>query len=380
MLSINTNITALIAQQNLLRSQSALKISMQRLATGLRINSADDDPAGLAIANRMSAQITGMAQAQRNTNDGISLVQVAESGMGQINDNLQRIRQLTVQAINGTNSQSDLDSIQAEITQRLAEVDRLSSQTHFNGIHLLGKDQALRIQVGANDGDTIAVKLSKIDTGTLGLGKFNVNGDTAATRDDVLDTVQEGGTVTTHAGGTSTLWTRLDGGRYTRNAGAPDAGNTIGVDALRTKTDQSDADVSMDAGNGHAYVLAIDTGVVTEGGKRVYANRDGALAVEPESILSEGPLQALDQALGQIDRARSHLGAMQNRFESVIDGLGTSIVNLSASRSRIQDADYAHEASNMIRAQIRQQVGIAMLAQANQIPSMILSLLRQSLG
>src|SRR5690242_18817274 len=171
---INTNITALIGQQNLTRSQSSLQTAMERLSSGLRINSAADDAAGQAIANRMSAQITGLSQAQRNANDGISVSQTAEGALNQINDNLQRIRQLTVQAQNGTNSVSDLDSIQAEIKQRLEEVDRVSAQTSFNGVKVLASNQDLSIQVGANDGEKISLNLQKIDSSTLGLANFSV--------------------------------------------------------------------------------------------------------------------------------------------------------------------------------------------------------------
>ena len=154
---INTNITSMIGQQNLRESQNALQTSMERLSSGLRINSAKDDAAGQAIANRMSAQITGLAQSQRNANDGISMAQTAEGALNQVNDNLQRIRELSVQAENGTNSQDDLDSIQAEIDQRLTEINRISEETTFNGVKVLASDQGVNIQVGANDGKKISV-------------------------------------------------------------------------------------------------------------------------------------------------------------------------------------------------------------------------------
>ena len=158
---INTNITSMIGQSNLSKSQNALQTSMERLSSGLRINSAKDDAAGQAIANRMSSQITGLAQAQRNSNDGISVAQTAEGALNQVNDNLQRVRELTVQAQNGTNSQDDLKSIQAEIKQRMGEIDRISGQTDFNGVKVLASDQDLSIQVGANDNETIKIGLQK---------------------------------------------------------------------------------------------------------------------------------------------------------------------------------------------------------------------------
>lgn len=164
---INTNITSMIGQQNLRESQNALQTSMERLSSGLRINSAKDDAAGQAIANRMSAQINGLAQAQRNANDGISVAQTAEGGLNQVNDNLQRVRELTVQAQNGTNSQDDLTSIQDEINQRLNEINRISEETDFNGTKVLASGDGLQIQVGADDGQTINVGLQQINAETL---------------------------------------------------------------------------------------------------------------------------------------------------------------------------------------------------------------------
>ena len=169
---INTNITSLIAQGNLSKSQSALQTAMERLSSGLRINSAKDDAAGQAIANRMTAQITGLQQAQRNANDGISIAQTAEGSLNQVNDNLQRIRELAVQAANDTNSPEDRQSIQDEINQRLAEIDRISAETSFNGVDVLASDQGLRIQVGANDGQSITVNLKEINSSTLSLSNF----------------------------------------------------------------------------------------------------------------------------------------------------------------------------------------------------------------
>lgn len=269
---INTNITALIGQQNLVRSQGALQTAMERLSSGLRINSAADDAAGMAIANRMGSQITGLSQAQRNANDGISISQTAEGALGQVNDNLQRIRQLTVQAANGTNTSTDLASIQKEISLRLAEINRIGSQTSFNGKKVLdvsGSAATIKIQVGANDGETISLSLSKVSTSTLSVASFSVS-------------------------------------------------SGVGSTALKT----------------------------------------------------------LDDAIAKVDGWRSDLGAAQNRFQSAIDNLATTTTNLSAAQSRIQDADYAVEVSNMTRAQILQQAGTSVLAQANQVPQTVLSLLR----
>ena len=172
---INTNSLSLITQNNINKNQSALSTSIERLSSGLRINSAKDDAAGQAIANRFTSNIKGLTQAARNANDGISLAQTTEGALSEINNNLQRVRELTVQATTGTNSDSDLSSIQDEIKSRLDEIDRVSGQTQFNGVNVLAKDNTMKIQVGANDGQTISIDLQKIDSSTLGLNGFSVS-------------------------------------------------------------------------------------------------------------------------------------------------------------------------------------------------------------
>src|SRR5690554_818631 len=173
---INTNYLALVSQNNLTKSQNALGSAIERLSSGLRINSAKDDAAGQAIANRFTSNIKGLTQASRNANDGISIAQTTEGSLNEINNNLQRIRELSVQAANGSNSQSDLDSIQAEIDQRLDEIDRVSRESQFNGRTILGEDaDTLTVQVGANDGQTISIGLRTINRESLGLTGFNVN-------------------------------------------------------------------------------------------------------------------------------------------------------------------------------------------------------------
>lgn len=173
---INTNSLSLITQNNINKNQSALSSSIERLSSGLRINSAKDDAAGQAIANRFTSNIKGLTQAARNANDGISVAQTTEGALSEINNNLQRVRELTVQATTGTNSDSDLSSIQDEIKSRLSEIDRVSGQTQFNGVNVLAKDGSMKIQVGANDGETISIDLKQIDAKTLGLSGFNVDG------------------------------------------------------------------------------------------------------------------------------------------------------------------------------------------------------------
>ncbi len=191
---INTNSLSLITQNNINKNQSSMSTAIERLSSGLRINSAKDDAAGQAIANRFTSNIKGLTQAARNANDGISVAQTTEGALSEINNNLQRIRELTVQSSTGTNSKSDLDSIQDEIKSRLDEIDRVSGQTQFNGVNVLAKDGSMKIQVGANDGQTITIDLKKIDSDTLKLKGFNVNGEGA------VDNAKATGTNLTAAG------------------------------------------------------------------------------------------------------------------------------------------------------------------------------------
>jgi len=562
---INTNITSLIGQQNLNKSQSSLQTAMERLSSGSRINSAKDDAAGQAIANRMSSQITGLTQAQRNANDGISVAQTAEGALNQVNDNLQRIRELTVQATNGTNSDSDLESIQNEIAQRLGEIDRISAQTDFNGTKVLdGSKTTISIQVGSDDGQTISINLKKMDSASLGLGNFQV-GTSFNTKPDISlgDALTVVGTATVtslsdeQAAGafdrnisldsakigtfsgtnvdesdfsdfvtddTGAVFAKFDNssdpveyyavdsssidkdGNMTFNSAdvkalgdlsggseastgetqvtlsitpdtsgtinlpnsespssvvedvsgsgnyyvKSDAGNYYAIDKASVNNDGSfdltataPQQVSIQDGSGNSvtgdlreiedasgagtgtYVvekedgtlLAVDnvtagvatikeatytdaegnsqtvsvklgsnsTEYVTVGdkeynasdveGKDLSTNPDALKDLELSSTETSDPLAALDKALSSVDSLRSDLGAIQNRFDSAITNLSTTTTNLSAARSRIEDADYATEVSNMTRAQILQQAGTSVLAQANQVPQSVLSLL-----
>ena len=409
---INTNSLSLMAQNNLNKSQSALGTAIERLSSGLRINSAKDDAAGQAISNRFTANIKGLTQASRNANDGISLAQTTEGALNEVNDNLQNIRRLTVQAQNGSNSSSDLQSIQDEISQRLNEINRISEQTDFNGVKVLSENQKLTIQVGANDGETIDIDLKDINASTLGLDKFSVA--------DGVDVAKVGATATTVATGKS-LTIDSDG----KQAG--------GAAPVSYKTDDDTGDLYAIAADGKAYKADIDkeTGKVTsiaagetditamttstatsikqevapsgadaanlksyDNGKS-YVIQEGTgtdakffkASVDGDGKVTKGaemstepkttdPLAVLDKALSQVDSLRSSLGAVQNRFDSVINNLNSTVNNLSASQSRIQDADYATEVSNMSRANILQQAGTSVLAQANQSTQNVLTLLR----
>ena len=257
---INTNSLSLITQNNINKNQSALSTSIERLSSGLRINSAKDDAAGQAIANRFTSNINGLTQAARNANDGISAAQTTEGALSEINNNLQRIRELTVQSQNGTNSDSDQDSIQDEIKSRLDEIDRVSGQTQFNGVNVLAKDGAMKIQVGANDGETITIDLKKIDSSTLGLTGFNVNGagsvaNTAATKAD-LDSAQIGAAPTANAAGVTT---------YSVSSGLKES---TAADALASLADGAAVTTTISNGFGAAaasnsYTLDKDAGTYT---------------------------------------------------------------------------------------------------------------------
>ncbi|MDT0500490.1 MULTISPECIES: FliC/FljB family flagellin [unclassified Halomonas] len=452
---INTNITSMIGQQNLNESKNALTTSMERLSSGLRINSAKDDAAGQAIANRMSAQITGLSQASRNANDGISIAQTAEGSLNQINDNLQRVRELTVQAQNGTNSDSDLQSIQDEVNQRLNEINRISEETDFNGVKVLSEDvSTIAIQVGANDGESISVNLETINQKSLSLDGFDLSStlrDVSAAEDryssdSVLfnkTDMQAEGTVTT-ASELDSAGTSIDGyefggealttGNYevrtfegeqyvVGTAGDVDGkvfsidsvdeasgaltvniGNEITGQVARAEGDRgssfdfqdgtsgitaSDYDISVVTNNsGDRLARAVDD----QGGISYYdisaegkAQTDGSVSITLGSEVAEGtgdlagvttdPMKKLDDALSKVDSLRSELGAVQNRFEDAISNLSTNETNLSAARSRIEDADYATEVANMTKNQILQQAGTSVLAQANQLPQSVLSLL-----
>jgi flagellin len=274
---INTNLISLNAQRNLSSTQSMLAQSIQRLSSGLRVNSAKDDAAGLAIAERMNAQVRGMNVAIRNANDGISLAQTAEGALGKVGDMMQRMRELAVQSANATNSASDRDNLNAEYTQLAAEIDRTLSGTKFNGQAILGADAgSLSFQIGAGTAATDTLDITTTNMASNG----DVTAATAAT---------------------------IDG------------------------TDATNAQAAIDA---------------------------------------------LDTAIDTINGQRATMGAVQNRFESVIASLQVGVENQAAARSRIMDTDFAAETAALTRAQVLQQAGVAMLSQANAVPTNVLALLR----
>ncbi len=491
---INTNVASLNAQRNLNHSQMSLATSLQRLSSGLRINSAKDDAAGLAISDRMTAQIRGLDQAARNANDGISLAQTAEGALSQSGDILQRIRELAVQSANATNSAGDRLALNSEVNQLVTELSRIANSTTFNGLKVLdGTYQGQQFQVGADANQTIGVSIGgaratdlknntvTLESGTtlLGLGEAaastagpvagngvaaqtltiagsagssavtvaaadsastiaanvnNVSGATGvsavASTTATLTGVSAAGTISfsVNGGGTATtisaqisstsdltavatavnavsgktgvtatlnstktavIFSQADGKDVTLddflNSGAGTAtisgsGATAGVVTLTSGA----ADSSRVAGT---VTLSSAAGFTSVSGTGNTANITGTVAKGSASIDmttvditsvtgANAALSVIDAALNQVNKIRADLGAVQNRFGITIANLQSTSENVSAARSRVRDADFAAETANLTRAQILQQAGTAMLAQANALPNSVLSLLR----
>jgi len=374
---INTNILSLTTQNNLNRSQGVLGTAIERLSSGSRINSAKDDAAGQAIANRFTANVRGLTQAARNANDGISIAQTAEGAVNEINDNLQRIRELTVQAKTGSNSESDTKSIQDEVKMRMDEINRISEQTQFNGVKVLSQNTKMTIQVGANDGEKIDIELQKIDRGTLGLDKFDLTVKEFGSSASAVTVKNTAGDDVVQQLDTSALDAKVKAGDFASYEvlQAVDADGKVDASKLVIKTTDKDGTVK----HLEASVTKGQSGGTPDATVNDKATIDVTATAATGRTMDDSnknPLTALDDALKTVDSFRSSLGAIQNRMQSTINNLNNSVNNLSAARSRIQDADFATEVSNMSRGQILQQAGTAVLAQANQVPQGVLSLLR----
>ena len=375
---INTNTMSLNSQRNLSSSGAELATSLQRLSSGLRINSAKDDAAGLAISQRFTTQIRGMDQAARNANDGISLAQTAEGAMGEIGNNLQRIRELAVQSRNATNSATDRAALNVEAQQLKSEIDRVSSQTNFNGVKLLDGSFANQVfQVGANQGETITVG-SIVDASSANLGTFDRASVTGAAA--TAFTAVTAGDLTVN--GVSVGAIAADTSATERAAGVREAINSVsdqtGVYAVNdTATTITLVSTTQDIAVAHAGAssTAATTGLTAATTTRTSNTGFAALDISTTAG-ADAAMQSMDAALSAINTARANLGAVQNRFSSVVANLSATSENLSAARSRIQDADFAKESAQLTRNQILQQAGTAMLAQANQAPQGVLSLLR----
>lgn len=380
---INTNVMSLNAQRNLTTSQSQLSTALQRLSSGLRINSAKDDAAGLAISERFTTQIRGLNQAVRNANDGISLAQTGEGALAEITNNLQRIRELAVQSANATNSASDRAALDAEVQQRIAEIDRISKQTSFNGQKILdGSFGSATFQVGANVGETISVSLST-DMRASAIG--NVTTVTGASFDMSDADATSGGNVqldfTDAAAAALGSVTVAAGSTAQQAAEAINGANIAGVSAFVNDSGElqilSSEPVTMAETNSSGTgtnTLGLDT--LSTALETVSATASiTAVAVDTVGGANFA-IARVDAALTAVNALRGDLGAVQNRFESTIVNLQTVSENLEASRSRIRDADFAAETAALTKSQILQQAGTAVLAQANAIPQNVLSLLQ----
>ncbi|MEA5123915.1 flagellin [Xanthomonas floridensis] len=395
---INTNVMSLNAQRNLNTSSASMSTSIQRLSSGLRINSAKDDAAGLAISERFTTQIRGLDVASRNANDGISLAQTAEGAMVEIGSNLQRIRELSVQSSNATNSSTDRDALNSEVKQLTAEIDRVANQTNFNGTKLLNGDfSGALFQVGADAGQTIGIN-SIVDANVDSLGKANFAA--AVSGAGVTGTATASGSVSgislsfKDASGSAKSVTIADV-KVASGDTAADVNKKVAA-AINDKLDQTgmyasiktDGTVqieSLKAGQDFTSLTAgtsSATGITVGAGITTASAASGSTASTLSSLDistfsgSQKALEIVDKALTAVNSSRADMGAVQNRFTSTIANLSATSENLSASRSRIRDTDYAKETAELTRTQILQQAGTAMLAQAKSVPQNVLSLLQ----
>jgi flagellin len=497
-MTINTNIAALNAQRNLGRTQGALNKSLQRLSSGLRINSAKDDAAGLAISNRMGAQIRGLDQAARNANDGISVAQLAEGAMQESTNLLQRIRELSIQSANASNSGTDRSSLQAEVNQLQQELDRIASTTTFNGLAILdGSFQNQSFHVGSEANQTISVSITSVAASDLAMYSYvGANDDAdqgtgstttmnAALQDNTIaaQTLTINGTnsetvsvtanwsasqvagaineqtastgVTASATTTATIQTLGSNGDITFNlgsaktdltaisvTGATAADLTAVVSAINAKSGQTGVSAAIDATDttkltltqndgkdifidtfthsgvtktvevvgssdataevltsavgdcvtvsGEVTLTATDsfsaTSSIADSAGSVFNAAAGVMGTVTTSAVSSIDISSvsgantainiIDAALTKIDTTRGNLGSVQNRLESTISNLQSVAENVAAARARIMDADFAAETAELTKAQVMQQAGVAMLAQANMLPQAVLSLLQ----
>ncbi len=358
---INTNIASIDTQRNLNMSQASLQTSIQRLSSGLRVNSAKDDAAGLAIADRMNSQIRGLAVAQRNANDGISMAQTAEGALSTVTDNLQRMRELAVQAANGTNSAQDRKTLNDEYNQLSQEVFRVLNGTSFNGQNLFtGVGQGASAGIGSDSANVSASLTLSFQVGA-NVQDNKLNDQITITLDDLSNNSTIASVIGTSAKGLIGL------------------GDTSGVStAQATYTSAKAALDNLFATGSSLSASALASSAVTLQATIDSAKLalDAAVAAPSAQSDAQKAIQNLDKALSLVSSKRAEFGAVQNRFTAVISNLQVSSENITASRSRIMDTDYASETANLTRAQILQQAGTAMLSQANSSPQSVLSLLK----
>ena len=395
MTTINTNVMSMTAQRNLSGSANSLATSMQRLSSGLRVNSAKDDAAGLAISERMNSQVRGLNVAARNANDGISLAQTAEGALGKVGDMLQRMRELAVQSANASNNSDDRKALQSEVTQLRQEIDRVAKTTSFNGTKLLdGTFANATFQVGANAGEGIAIE-------SIVSAKSDTLGTTTVSSSDVIAVDVETANATDGVALAAGDLTIEDAAGNAIDLGPIGAATTNEqrtsqiVDAINAKSSDTDifAKIEYDAAGAVTGYSVFSSSRTLDGtefggafaaeptgdiGGAAYADADFALTdIDINSFgAAQLAMKVIDTSIDSINSSRADLGALQSRFENAVANINITGENLSAARGRIVDADFAKETSNLSRAQILQQAGTAMVAQANQAPQNVLSLLR----
>ena len=398
-LTINTNVVSINAQRNLSLSGSQLGTAMQRLSSGLRVNSAKDDAAGLAIAERMNAQARGLTVAARNANDGISLAQTAEGALGKVGDMLQRMRELAVQSSNATNSADDRKALQAEVDQLKAEIDRVAKTSEFNGTKLLnGTFAGAVFQVGSSAGDNITVggiaDATVANVGKITYGQIVSQALTAPAAGAQMAAITANLTIQVTGVNTSAI-------SLGEISAASSVTERVGqvVAAINAKTADTGVAAYVDPADSTKFLLQVQptsAGVVptvTLGAGFTQAATGlvgGATVVTPASKTTAGisdltvntqadswvAIKQIDKAIDQINSSRANLGALQTRFEKSIENIDIMNENISAARGRIVDADFAAETASLSRTQILQQAGTAMVAQANQLSQGVLSLLQ----
>jgi flagellin len=381
---IGTNVASLTAQRHLASSRLDMEASMERLSSGSKINSAMDDAAGLSISNRMEAQVQGFGQAMNNANDGISMVQAAEGGLEQTTDILLRMRELAVQSSSGTYSADDRANINAEFTALTAEVTRISAQTKFNGTSVLGAASTVEFQVGAAVNDQISVSLLAMDAGSIGSTATATN-ETAGLGAYAAGATSQVHTYAAIVGVGETATFSINGNEYSQDY--VESGDTAGADALDSKATMLALGQKVAAGESNISAAAVHatnglelTFTVTAGTEAGQLKNITEGGVAADNVLTaakaEAAIASIDAAIKDVTDYRGQLGAIGNRLSHTVENLMTRSENTSSAQSRIQDTDFAVESANLAKAQVLQQAGTAMLAQANQSGQAVLSLLK----
>ena len=396
-LVLNTNVDSMVAQNSLTTSGTQLASALQQLSTGLRVNTAADDAAGYAIAQGMTSQVNGLNQAAQNANDGVSLTQTASGAMTEITNDLQTMRDLAVESLNATNSSNDRADLNAQYSQLAADVNNVAANTQFNGVNLLnGTFQGADFQIGANAGQIISVA-SIASTSTNAIGNYYT---TAATAGAYADTTADAGNTASFditVGNNASVTTgpvTITGNQTTDLANIASAINeSLGSsDGIVATVDSTTGSINLSTADGTAQnvTVALDTSSTTTssvnglgldttyalgsaGGTANNLSNTSVNSVDSSNLV----LISIDNALQQLATSSAQLGAYQNRFQAAITGLNTDSTNLSNAKSSIVDTDYASATSSLSKAQILQQAGTAMVAQANTIPQNILTLIQK---